>query len=270
MPRYIALNNEVHRQYAWRRPASYAFTAEQTLAPLLLSELPHALPILPMGFRQGTDGVFELVAVLSLQPSLNLFVTPEGRWLGGYIPAAFRGYPFRLLRSEGSEQLTVCIDEQSGLLESQASDDTIPLFQPDGTPSEAVVKMMGFLEKCEAERQATQRAVDLLALHKVITEWPLKIDRGEGEPQQVTGLFKIDEPRLNKLSQKALSELQKGGALAVAYAQLFAQHRIAGFRRLYEMRDKLAEKTETPAPDQGGFFGQNNDTINFDFLNTQS
>ena len=32
------------------------------------------------------------------------------------MPSSLRSYPFRLLRPEGSEQMALCIDEDSGLV----------------------------------------------------------------------------------------------------------------------------------------------------------
>ena len=70
---------------------------------------------MPIAFVEQA-GRFVPMAVMGLTPEHNLFVGPEGQWLGGYLPAAMRSYPFRLLRSEGSEQMTLCVDEDSGLV----------------------------------------------------------------------------------------------------------------------------------------------------------
>jgi hypothetical protein len=47
-----------------------------------------------MAFVKQQDSFF-LIALLSLTPKTNLFVAPDGRWLGGYVPSYFRGYPFQ-------------------------------------------------------------------------------------------------------------------------------------------------------------------------------
>ena len=54
-----------------------------------------------------------MVGLLSLQPGSNLFVAPGGQWLGAYIPAVWRGYPFRVLPAEGDESSVLCVDEAS-------------------------------------------------------------------------------------------------------------------------------------------------------------
>jgi hypothetical protein len=55
----------------------------------------------PLAFARHQDR-FLLVAVLSLTPGFNLFVSPTGQWLGRYVPSVFRGYPFRLARKAGA------------------------------------------------------------------------------------------------------------------------------------------------------------------------
>jgi len=269
MARFIALDKTAHRNQGWARPTSYAFAAEVTLAPMLLEEIAHALPSLPLVFsREGEEGPFQLMALLSLQPNLNLFTAPDGRWVAGYIPAFFRAYPFRLLAQPKGKRMAVCFDERSGLLREEPSEGEPRFFDDQGEPSADLARVMAFMEKCEQGRQTTQRAVDALAKHELITPWPLKVDNGAGEPQHIQGLYRIDEQALGALNGRALSDLQKRGALAVAYGQLLAQHRVSSFAKLYELRAKLqAQAATAAAPDMEALFGASGETLNFDFLN---
>jgi hypothetical protein len=68
-----------------------------------------------MAFIKQQDN-FVLVGLLSLTPGQNVFVAQDGRWLGAYVASVFRGYPFRLARAEGRDDLILCIDEDSGLI----------------------------------------------------------------------------------------------------------------------------------------------------------
>ncbi|MEA1053628.1 SapC family protein [Lamprobacter modestohalophilus] len=108
-----------HRDQRWARYTDYRFAAADTLAPLVVQELPKALMSLPIGFIEQPDG-YGLVAVQSLQPGQNLFVSVDGRWLGGYVPALYRGYPFALAKTEEGQQV-LCIDEDSGLVGATAA-----------------------------------------------------------------------------------------------------------------------------------------------------
>lgn len=269
MARFIALDKTAHRNQGWVRPTSYAFAAEVTLAPVLLEEVAHALPTLPLVFtRQSEEEPFQLMALLSLQSRLNLLTTPDGRWIGGYIPAAFRAFPFRLFPQPKGKRMTVCFDEESALLREQPAEGEPRFFDEQGAPTRELSSVIEFLEKCELGRQTTQRAVDALAKHELIKPWELKVDNGAGEPQHVQGLYRIDEQALAALNGRALSDLQKRGALAVAYGQLLSQHRVAAFGKLYDLRARLeAQSVSATAPDVDSLFGGSGDTLNFDFLN---
>jgi len=113
----------------------------------------------------------------------------------------------------------------------------------------------------------TQHAVDLLAEHELIEAWPLNIQNAEGESQPVSGLFRIKEAALKGVTADALKTLQEGNALSLAYAQLFSQHRLKSFSRLYDLRKKLLEskknkpngKPEEISIDE--IFGETNDDL---------
>ncbi len=84
---------------AWRRYPDYAFAAGQNLVLLLLvaAELAQVVPAMLLGFVQIGES-FQLMAVTALRPGANLFAAPDGQWLGAYVPAALRGYLFRLVK----------------------------------------------------------------------------------------------------------------------------------------------------------------------------
>ena len=46
----------------------------------------------------------------------DVLVAPDGRWLGGYVPACFRRHPFRLVPKQGTDQTVLCVDTDSGLV----------------------------------------------------------------------------------------------------------------------------------------------------------
>lgn len=270
MPHYIPLTKTEHASKGWRKAESLAFASEQSAVPVLLDELPHLIPTMPLAFLQRTtdDGSsrYELVALLSVTPKLNLFVAPNGRWLGGYIPAEFRGYPFRLLRNPSSDQRVLCFDRDSGLLSEQPEADGEAFFDTEDQLSPAMQQVLSFLKQCEHSRQLSQNAVDALTQHGLITPWPIKLNTGEADPSTVKGLFRIDEAALRNLSGEALKTLSDTNALTLAYAQLLSQHRLNGLSKLYDLhaRAKQAEASLS-ASDVEGVFGAQDDTLKFNF-----
>jgi len=214
-----------HAAMRWRRFASYAFAADRAVIPLVGAELGRAAVAFPVAFlRQGES--FVPVAVLGVESNRNLFVGEDGRWLGGYVPAALRGYPFVLVRTEDGRH-ALCVDEASGLVSDGPEGERF--FEADGTPSTAMSQVLDFLTKVEQSRAVTAGACAALQARKLIEPWRITLKSREGE-RRLEGLFRVNESALNALDDEAFLTLRKAGALPIAYAQLLSMQQ----RRLLE------------------------------------
>lgn len=212
------------------------------MCPLVAQELPKAVMHLPVGFVRAGEEIVP-VAVLGVQPGRNLFVAADGRWLGGYVPAAYRGYPFVLANADDGRQV-LCVDEASGLLNETAGE---AFFAGDGSPSQSLAAVLNFLTQVASNRQATQRMCALLQTHGVVQPWPIKV-QAEGGEQSVVGLFRIDEMALNALSPEGLAALRDAGALSLAYCQLLSMHHLTQLGRLAQVHAHLAQKAAAQKP----------------------
>jgi len=240
-PQLTAISAEKFSGKAWRRYNSYAFAARENLIPLVAAELAKAVPTMPLGFVQIGEG-FQLVAITALQAGANLFVAPDGRWLGAYVPAALRGYPFRLVKLQDRADSILCIDEASGLVVEAGQGETF--LDEDAQPSKAVKDVLEFLSQAERNRMVTQAAVDALAAAGLIQPWPLSIKQGE-QNVPVTGLYRIDEAALNALDNEAFLTLRQSGALPVAYAQLMSMNQLTVLQQLAQIQAKLQAQDST-------------------------
>jgi len=270
MAKYFVLNKKEHLKAGWRKADSFDFAARHASVAVLLDELPQLIPTLPLAFIRppSDDGSahFELIALLSLVPGQNLFVAPNGRWLGGYIPSAFRGYPFRLLPEPSSGQRLLCFDQESGLITDSPAADGEAFFDAAGELSATMQKVMNFLSQCEHSRQRTQAAVDLLAQHQLIVPWSIRLNTGGQEASEVKGLYRIDEDALRNLSGDALQALTRTNALSLAYAQLLSQHRLQGLSKLQNLHARAKQaQTGLSTEDVEGLFGTQDDTLKFNF-----
>ncbi|MFC0266594.1 SapC family protein [Kushneria aurantia] len=263
MPRYIALSSLRHAEHGWLANPDYTFAAERPLAELVAEEMPHALPTLPLAFLPE-GGEWRLVSLLSLDARHNLFVHPDGRWLGGYIPAALRSYPFALLPVERSAKKALCFDEESGLLLEHAEGGQ-RFFTPEGELNGSTYQVMNFLQQLDQRRRTTRRAVTRLAEAELIVPWEISLDGEEGQRQAVEGLYRLDEAALRALPGEKLSQLADGGALSIAYAQLFSQHRLPGLSRLVALQKKLGEQQQSAVADVESLMNEGDDDLTFDF-----
>lgn len=212
----------------WQKFINYEFALHISTAPIVTAELGKTVRTLPLAFTKEQES-FVLSAVMGTESKQNLFVDYQGRWLGGYVPAHFRGYPFAL-----NESGELYIDENSGLISELQGE---PIFDQDGNFSDPVQQVYEFLKKIEQNKAVTQKAVDALVEAGLITEWNLKLKVG-GEEKQISGLYRIDEAKLNKLEDRAFLTLRKVQALPIIYAQLFSMANIAVFDKLEQIREK--------------------------------
>jgi len=250
MPRYIPVQRSLHQNSGWRAHQELSFATEMALVPLLTEELSNALPHIAVAFseNQQTQSGYEMVGIQSLQPGKNLMIHPDGRWMGGYIPAFYRGYPFAMIQEEGTDNLHLCIDADSDLFHEVIEDGDTPLLAEDGTPSEKVKGIINFLQQCHANRNLTQKLLKELKEAELITAWNIEIKQptanGEAENVPVAGLFKINKKALEELAPETLSDLNKNGALSLAYCQILSEPRLKNLSAFYRLHEQVAQQAQ--------------------------
>jgi hypothetical protein len=238
MSNVVAVDREKHAGKGWVSPVGYGFASSQALLPWVGMEFSTAAAAMPIGFVEQA-GRYLPVAVLSPVQGRNLFIGPDGQWLGNYVPAVLRGYPFLLLRSEGGENATLCIDEGSGLI-VDANEEVQKFFEEDGSPSPAVKALLDFLHHVEQNRILTDLIVAMLAEHGLIAPWPLTVSI-DNQPQTIGGLYRVDEEKLNSLDDESFLKLRKSGALPLAYMQLLSMGRLGLFEQLDRLQRQLSQ-----------------------------
>ncbi|WP_058634988.1 SapC family protein [Aureimonas ureilytica] len=254
------VSRERHKDFGWRRFSDYNFAAGTTFAPLADGEFAKAAIHLPLAFiQQGPT--WQLVALFGLLPGQNLFVAPQGHWIAGYIPAHLRSYPFRIGRAEGSNDAVFCIDESSGLLVRRGGE---ALFDAAGQLTQAALDVWSFIVEVARGEMRLSTICGHLGELGLLEPWPLTIRNGE-DVQQVDGLFRLSEAKLNGLDDAAFAAIRRNGALSIAYAQLFSTGHIDKLVEMAASRPKpVSRPAHTPSSPQraepsGLPFGQNID-----------
>lgn len=248
MSKFVPVSKVEHAAQTWSRPKDYAFAATEALVPIVSLEVATAAVNMPLAFIKH-EKMVQLVAVAGPQPGRNLFVGPDGKWLGAYIPGILRSFPFRLARVEGREDMALCIDDAH----LGAGDD--PIYDQSGNLARQVGESVNFLNAYEKSRQQTMFAASALNDAGVLTSWPIKARTPDGKESAFSGLHRVDEIALNGLDEATFLKLRKVGALPIAYAQLLSISRFEVLTRLSEFQARLAK---APAAKEKG--------LNLDFL----
>lgn len=258
MPTFHAIAQSTHADKRWKRYTSYAFAAKEALTPLVAQELPRAVLHLPIAFVRQ-DEQFMPVAMLGIQPGQNLFVAPDGRWLCGYTPAAYRAHPFALANLPDGRQV-LAFDADSGLLTEAEGE---AFYDSEGRPAQAVQDILAFLTQVQANRVQTLHTCKALAEHSLIQPWPIAVQTEAGE-RQVDGLYRIDEAALNALPAESLKALQQAGALPIVYCQLLSMQHLPLLGQLAQAHRKAAQPLPVaPNGELDLSFLSNNGTLSF-------
>jgi SapC len=259
MPKLVAVSRDTHAQKVWQRPANYLFAAKEPLVPIVLAEVMHVGSWMPITFIQRA-GRYVPTAMMCPMPEHNLFIGPDGQWLGGYVPSSLRTYPFCLVRPQGSEQMTLCVDEDSGVVKD-ADEKGESFFTADGKPSPSTAKLLEFLGQIESNRMATDLAMAALVEEGVIDPWALEVEVG-GKKAAINGLHRVSESKLGQVSDEVFLKLRKTSALPLAYAQLMSMAQIVRFDQLIKLRQQLAQAPKIKPEEI--FKGEQSDLIRFD------
>jgi hypothetical protein len=200
--------------------ADLRFTADQSFLPMRSEMMvPLAATECARVAREGTlvkakdrDQVF-LLAGLDLGQCR--YITETGHWLGRYVPAVMRHYPFRLA-DLGGQSYQVQIDL---LAPHWAAPGGEPLFLDDGSHAPTMVRVREVLTKVQQDMMRSQLIVRQLDEAGLWTSQNLIFGEGEAK-SAITGLQIIDVKKLGALSGDVLTQLHRNGALALAFTQV--------------------------------------------------
>ncbi|MDY0269951.1 SapC family protein [Trichloromonas sp.] len=250
MANIVPISVETHAGKKIQPLTSYAFAKKINSAPVVASEIAIASRHFPLAFieQNGEVGLFALFGLLNQQ---NLFVDANGRWLADYVPAILRRYPFIFAKARDREDYILCVDEDSGLISEKKG---APLFEDNGEASETLKKALAFVT--EYQRAANSSMAFSAEVKRLSLLQPLNIELkiSEDKKQKIEGLQRIDEKRLNALSEEDFLALRTKGFLPLIYAHLFSLNALGDLgRRLGKPAPKVSKsshkKDELSLPD---------------------
>jgi hypothetical protein len=228
--RPVIINARAHATWRVDKPASYMYAKRIGAVWLNMQEFAAAGQEFPIVFMRDDAG-FHAAGLLGVRSDENLFVEADGQWLGHYVPAYVRRYPYTLTSAQpGQTPELLCVESAyEGLNRSERGK---PLFDEKGQPSDYLLDVAAFAEQYEKDRATTaafcQRLGELGLLHPVAAD----IDLFGGQHFAVGPYYIVDRPALDTLSDSVLGELVRNRAMDAIMAHLHSQ---ISFRRLAEL-----------------------------------
>ena len=182
--------------------------------------------------------VFTPVAALGISTGENLYNVDNGSWAKGvYVPAYVRRFPFCMAKVtlEKVEQKNRLICVEKSYIDDKAGE---ALFDDKGKPTEKWVGVEKLLTEYETDLERSREMCGILADYALLEPFTMqaKLNKG-GDPFAVTGMFRVDEAKIQHLNANQLKNLAKKGILSRIYAHLLS---LENFARLL---DRKAAKT---------------------------
>lgn len=224
----VPISKKLHVGFNFNPPEGFSFISDTHIVALMAPEYPRAASEFPIVFVESESGGFKSVAMLGVRPSENLLIDEQGRWLKGYIPAVIRRYPFALAQGASESEFAVCIDEGGSVL---SKDQGEALFDENGEPSKLLENVKEYLLDLRKMELQTDAFCQFLQQNNLLTPLNIKLKEG-GSVKAISGLFAINNERLDKVSDEVILECRKRGYLPLIYAHLGSLSQIQSLLKL--------------------------------------
>lgn len=221
----VPVTAERHRDWSVKTGESWGFAAAANSVPLTAVEFAEAAAEYPIVFA-GTEGAVLPAAILGVQENENLHVGPDGSWLGRYIPAFVRRYPFVFSEDEAGTTFTLHIDEtfpgcnQAGRGER--------LFDADGTRTQYLGTVLAFLQEYQDSFRRTQAYCARLMELGLLQPMQARFTLGSGEQRSLSGFMVIDRARLKALPPDVVADMLARDELECSFLHLASLRHFGG------------------------------------------
>ena len=216
----MPLDAKKHKDLALIKNFSLEFAKPVNAVPINLVEMPQAAHFYPITFTPDESAT--PVAILGMRDKENLFMTDDNLWLQNtYVPAYIRRYPFIFSEMPDSEQLTLCFDNTTGLIEEGGEQ---RFFTEDGKPAKLAEDALNFCKSYHAAAQQTIPFSQALIEHDLLMEREAQINVAGGRKINYSGFRIIDQKKFNELDDKVIIEFRSKGWLPFFYAHFFSEY----------------------------------------------
>ncbi len=214
----MPLDAKKHANLSLKKDFGFAFTKDINAVPVNMIEMPQISHHYPIAF--SSDESATPVAIIGLRDNENLFLDENYNWdQNTYIPAYIRRYPFIFSEIPNSDQLTLCIDDSSEVVEDGGNQ---PFFDDEGNPSDLSKNALEFCKSYHAASGQTLGFSKAIADSGLLIEREAQINIAGNRRINFSGFRIIDEKKFAELDDKTFLEWRAKGWLPFIYAHLFS------------------------------------------------
>ena len=236
----VPVSAEQHRNWALKPSVDYSFTRQVNSVPTTAIEFPRAALEYVLVFA-GSDQHAMPAAILGIQDKQNIYIEKSGKWLGRYVPAFVRRYPF-VFSSTDEKNFTLCIDGSFGGWSKDGKGQR--LFDDKGERTEFLEKILKFLQQYQVEFQRTRAFCQKLKSLDLLEPVHAQFTTPDGQRRSLSGFMAVNRGKLKKLPADKLAELASTDELELIYLHLQSLNHFEG------LISQAASKTTAATPPQ--------------------
>lgn len=236
------VNRLRHGNLSVKTGGDYSFSVEVNSVPLMVAEFAQVANDMTIVFAGQGDEIIPAV-LLGVRENENLFVDADGKWLGKYVPAFLRRYPFVFSSSDDGETFTLCIDESFEGANSDGRGER--LFDAEGEQTQYLRGVLGFLQAYQVQFQRTKELTRRLRQLNLLEPMQAQFTLRGGRNLMLSGFEVVSRDRLKGVTSDQLATLFASEDLELIYLHL------QSLRNLQATAERLGIASETPtAPEQ--------------------
>ena len=232
----VPVSPKQHLNTSVKVGTDYSFARDVNSVPLMSVEFDFCLGEYAIVFA-GEPGAVMPAAMLGVRDRENLQVGADGAWLGKYIPAFLRRYPFVFSSTDAGGTFTLCVDEDYAGVNQEGRGER--LFDSQGERTQYLQNVLNFLQAYQLQFQATRQFVQLLEDLQLFDSMEAQFTLPSGQQMKLGGFKVVNRERLRQLDGDKLAELARTGGLDLIYAHL---HSLRNFT-------PIAERMTKPLPE---------------------
>jgi len=220
-----------------------AFCHELHVMPVSYTEIPVAQRDYPIVFVTADNGAtYMTMVILGLKAKQNLFVSPLGWDRSVYVPAYVRRFPFCMAKvtvdNTQRDERVVCVVKEAVVPEGN------PLFDASGTPTAEWQALEKLLQEYETDLVRSEELCKAVADLDLLEPFNMQASLNSGATLQLTGMYRVNEVKLNELEPAKLQDLARKGVLSRVYSHLLS---LENFRRLTDRAASMEPVGSAPA-----------------------
>ncbi len=205
-----------------------AFARSTNAVPVSYSEFALACRDYPLAFVSTDEGKhYSPVAIIGMAGAENLYLK-DGRWDETvYLPAYIRRYPFCMARvsldGKPQEDRLVCVEKEFIAAENEGE----AMFDAEGKALPQWEQIGKLLEEYERDLERTREMCDILADYALLEPFTMQATLKDSSPLNLSGMFRIDEKKLEFLNAAQHKNLIKKGVMGRIFAHLISLENFA-------------------------------------------